>query len=528
MNNYSEKAGLPEGSPAQNLGVNNKCPGVKSLDELALNAEYQAELLLYAWAEHGTDGCHLAPELFPTDRHKEAAELIIEATSEGDRGWGMIASRLSHSIQKTQAFTALFESKPWPKTKEGAWRLANELHQYHFERKRVEIGQSISRKLEEGFNPDQELEELQRINEEAKSIGGQSLIDKAYAMRYDPANVPPADEVCITLGDTPIAARGNLSVIQGKSKVGKTAVSGSTLGAAHRSTYSAYGDTLCMDWVGGDTEGAIIHLDTEQSHGDWHAQATRAVTRSGLDWHERFVSLPLVLFKRSERTAILREAMERESKKEGGIDLVLIDGIADLCTSPNDEKESLELVSQVHALAQKYTCPIVCVLHENPSSDTSAPKTRGHLGSELNRKAFANLRCDKDNETGISTLYGTEMRKGDIPKEYGFCFGWDNEAGMHTFKGRANGIKAAKIERSKRQENYDYFEPLYEEFGTLSSCPDCSPDDLLSLDWDNDGTKKKPKKEALKKRMQRAEAIGVLRKTTQGRWALNHSGHFGT
>ena len=38
--------------------------------------------------------------------------------------------------------------------------------------------------------------------------------------------------------------------------------------------------------------------------------------------------------------------------------------------------------------------PVFCVLHENPGTEQA--KTRGHLGSDLNRKAFANLRIDKD------------------------------------------------------------------------------------------------------------------------------------
>lgn len=345
-------------------------------------------------------------------------------------------------------------------------------------------------------------------------------------MRFDPAEKPPADEVCMMLDDCPVAARGNLSVIQGKSKVGKSAIFSAVMGAAHRSTYAAKGDTLCIEWSGSDTEGAIIHLDTEQSLGDWHAQAARAITRSGIDCEERFISLPLVMFNRSERMEILRQSMEREHSTRGGIDLVVIDGIADLCTSPNDETEALELVSEIHAMAQRYNCPIFCGLHENPG--TKEAKTRGHLGSELNRKAFANLRCDKDTATGISTLYGTDMRKRDIPKEHGFCFAYDTEAGMHTFRGRAAGIKAAEAEAKKQQAQREYFEPLYDEIGTFGPCPDCSPDDLLSLDWDICGTEKKPSLAAMKKRMQRAEALGVLRKTSPGKWAFIKSGHFGT
>ena len=38
-----------------------------------------------------------------------------------------------------------------------------------------------------------------------------------------------------------------------------------------------------------------------------------------------------------------------------------------------------------HQLAIEYDCVFMTVLHENPNSDFG--KTRGHLGSQLSRKA---------------------------------------------------------------------------------------------------------------------------------------------
>jgi hypothetical protein len=226
--------------------------------------------------------------------------------------------------------------------------------------------------------------------------------------------------------------------------------------------------------------------------------------------------------------AILREVMRREKQDKGSIDLVVIDGVADLCVSPNDEAEALELVSQLHALAQEYHCAIFCVLHENPGAENG--KTRGHLGSELNRKAFANLRIDKDTTTSVSTLYGTDMRKRDIPKEQGFCFGWDDTAGMHVFQGRAAGVKAAERDRKTADKFRTYWSKIYEmaqDIGTKTICPDLSPEEAAEIDWDISGTKKAVKEDAMKKRMQRAEKLGVLRKTQEGRWTLTTSGQSG-
>ncbi len=355
-----------------------------------------------------------------------------------------------------------------------------------------------------------------------------TLRERAYAMRFDPSETPPPDETCMVIGDVPIAARGNLTVPQGKSKVGKSALISAILGAAHRGNHYAKGDTLCVEWQG-DSTGAIIHMDTEQSPSDWHALVRRGITRSGLpETSPRLVSLPLVLFSRSERLTILKETLAFERDDKGMIDLVLLDGVADLCVSPNDEAEALELVSQLHALAQEFNCPIVCVLHENPSTDQG--KTRGHLGSELNRKAFANLRIDKDTETSVSTIYGTDMRKRDIPKEKGFCFAWDEATEMHTFQGRAAGLKAAQAEakavakaRAEWKEIFDFAAAS----GTFSLVPLVSPKQASELERDMSGTKELTKEATMKKRMQRAETLGVLRKTDLLHWTLAPAGQAG-
>lgn len=370
------------------------------------------------------------------------------------------------------------------------------------------------------------IEPKDEVAEAAAAID--ALVDAAYALRYDPSVTPPEDETCMVIADIPIAARGNLTGVQGKSKVGKGALVSAVIGAAQRGLEYGKGDTIRIEWSGADT-GSIIHLDTEQSAADWHGLVTRSTIRSGRSsMSDRLLSLPLVRFSRKERMAILREVMRREKQDKGSIDLVVIDGIADLCISPNDEAEALELVSQLMALAQEYHCAIFAILHENPGAENG--KTRGHLGSELNRKAFANLRIDKDNTTSISTLYGTDMRKQDIPKEQGFCFAWDQAAGMHVFVGREGGVKAAERDRKAIDEARTYWSEIFQvaqEIGTKSTCPDLSPEEASKIDRDISGTKKAVTKQAMKKRMQRHEGLGVLRKTIAGRWTLTASGQSG-
>ncbi len=358
----------------------------------------------------------------------------------------------------------------------------------------------------------------------------QDLIARAYRMAFDENDPPPPEKACLFLGaDHPVGARGNLVGIQGQAKAGKSAVVSAILGAAIRRNFVAEGDLFGFEWQG-PADGAIIHLDTEQSPADWHALVRRAIARAGLpNPPERLVSIPAVTFTRAERLDLLEGMLEREHEKRGAVDLVIVDGVADLCKSPNDEAESLELVSKIHALCHKFDCVLVAVLHENPNSENG--KTRGHLGSELTRKAFANLRIDKDADSMVSTIYGTQMRKRDLPKNQGFCFAWDDGLGMHAFQGRHSGLKAAKREEKQVTEARELWEPIYRKAranGTEKACPVLGVDEALELIRDTNGTGAPPKRDTLKKWMQRAEVLGVLRKAERGKWTLIPNGTNGT
>ncbi len=122
------------------------------------------------------------------------------------------------------------------------------------------------------------------------------------------------------------------------------------------------------------------------------------------------------------------------------------------------------------------------------------------------------------------------MRKRDIPQNQGFCFAWDDAAGMHIFQGRAGGIKTAKREEKATTEARQKWEPIFEfaaENGTNGTCPVLSPEEVANAIRDMNGTKSKPKADTVKKQMQRAETLGVLRKAERGKWSINPTGQTG-
>jgi len=121
--------------------------------------------------------------------------------------------------------------------------------------------------------------------------------------------------------------------------------------------------------------------------------------------------------------------LEAAKKECGGIYCVLLDGIGDLAIDLNDIAESNTLVTELHAYAIKYDCPIVGVLHENPG-EKSPDKQRGHLGSQLERKAESNIRLVKDSD-GSTVIYTEKSRHANIPRKSGHRFKWSKSDAMH-------------------------------------------------------------------------------------------------
>lgn len=366
--------------------------------------------------------------------------------------------------------------------------------------------------------PDEVIGTIGKVLENLKGVLDASptvtpLLARAYAEQYDPKAKPPPDEAVMMIGQAPIAARGNLTVIQGKQKAGKSAVVSSIIGAALRGRYAAKGDTLGIEWVDEKHDGTVIHFDTEQSKSDWWGLVTRSFIRSGnMQFMSRIVSISLLPFKLAERMQVVEEILRDQAGKKG-VELMVLDGVADLTASPNDEEESRELVARLMSLANKYHIAIVCIIHENPSAENG--KTRGHLGSELGRKAFANLRVDKDQDS-VSTLYGSDMRKRDIPKSAGICFAWNEEEKMHTVIGSSSEIereRSAKSAETKKANELAKHTALLESILADDSMP---YNDLVQAIIEADGVSDS----AAKKRIPKWISAGILTKNPDGNYSL--------
>ncbi len=246
---------------------------------------------------------------------------------------------------------------------------------------------------------------------------------------FDIDQVPPSEPARYSLAGVEICHPGNLAVITGPPKSCKSSFMQSFI--ASPIAIADEGNLLGLSAPSNDDGLALIHIDTEQSRGDHYTMVRTALRRANVErppgW---FYSYNLSGWEPKDVRDVIEVELQRCRKRHGGVFAVLIDGIGDLVKSPNDEEESFEFVRRLHELAIEFQTVFVVVLHVNPGAD----KTRGHLGSQLDRKAETVLRLEKDSDD-VVTVYARYTRGGTIPKKRAPRFAWDTDKHRHVLLG---------------------------------------------------------------------------------------------
>ena len=269
------------------------------------------------------------------------------------------------------------------------------------------------------------------------------MILQSCEIDYD--NPPDASKSVIAVNGVPLGTQDNLFCITGGEGTGKSnyiaAILAGTLGTKRLDAEQ----TLGLEVTPNPKGLAVLHYDTEQSEAQLHKNLGKTLRRASLTAVPEFYhSLYLASLSRKDRLKLIRESMDLFHHKHGGIHLVVIDGIADLIRSANDETESIAIVDELYRLAGIYNTCIICVLHFVPNGI----KLRGHIGSELQRKAAGILSIEKDENPEYSVVKALKVRDGsplDVPMT---LFGWDKALDMHVYRG-----EKSKEDKDKRKSN---------------------------------------------------------------------------
>ena len=261
-------------------------------------------------------------------------------------------------------------------------------------------------------------------------------------------NPPPVTQMVVSVNDVPLGTQGNILCITGGEGTGKsnyvTALIAGAIGQSDNNKDKVM-DTLGVSVCENSKRKAILFYDTEQSEVQTYKNITNLLKRCGRESMPEYLkAYCLTGMSRKERLQAIIQSMDKFHYQFRGIHMVVIDGIADLIKGANDETESIAVVEELYRLTGIYNTCIVTILHFIPSG----LKLRGHLGSELQRRAAAILLIEKDTDPSVSVVKALKVRDGsplDVPI---MQFAWDKDAGMHVYLG-----EKPKEEKEKRKED---------------------------------------------------------------------------
>lgn len=290
----------------------------------------------------------------------------------------------------------------------------------------------------------------QRIHSLAETSAPTSVVTEWAERRAGVGRVLKPEVPTLYLGDTSIFNRGNLGLLTALQKSGKSATAGAILGAIIAGP-NARGDTLGFR-AHNEHGHAVVHLDTEQSPKDHEALIATAKRRAEVEQLPTWLRSYGVKGISAERLRRNLLQLLRELKRaHGGVYVVLLDGVADFVNDTNDPKECNPFVTELEAIATDFDCSVVGILHLNPAPANQPTKSRGHLGSQLERKCETDLRLVKDRD-GVTTMFTASARHAPIFERDGPRFSWDNTAEMHRSLAGSSQQAEDEAERESLRE----------------------------------------------------------------------------
>ncbi len=170
----------------------------------------------------------------------------------------------------------------------------------------------------------------------------------------------------------------------------------------------------------------------------------------------------------------VRECFTIKSKKEKITALVeyfkpqllLIDGVGDLVHAPNNEEETANIYIWLIQLITKYEISIITTIHPNSTST----KARGHLGSEMIRRAYGLLYVSENIDKTVKTI-STHKARASSPVKLSFTWSKEEKNNVTCEDITTGAIKKPPLyqcltrdEIKKMKESYLIGEDLYIKF----------------------------------------------------------------
>ena len=252
------------------------------------------------------------------------------------------------------------------------------------------------------------------------------LWDFLQKREFNEMEPPEAHPPILNLGDAGVIWKGNIHTLVAPSKSGKTHAMASMIRAL------VTGERA-LGWNCEKLKGRVVYLDFEQDAEDFYNVLAK---------HAGVTSYDVSAYRLAGLSALeAQQAVEMILEKIPDVDVIIMDGYADLTNDTNCSEESNGLVARWMSLVSEYDFALLGALHLNPNSDS---KSRGHLGSQLERKSKTVLKIDVDAE-GVRETYTQFARKQPVFKGKGVFWQWIDD-GFVEVEDKATREAAEKLE----------------------------------------------------------------------------------
>jgi len=217
------------------------------------------------------------------------------------------------------------------------------------------------------------------------------------------------NEFLFAVDNVPFLTRADIHTIGAKQKGGKTSVIRILIAAAISGQWHR---VSCLK-----PDMKIVYLDTEQKAVDTQNSLKMVMKMAGKEEVDNqnihmFNFRPLT--PDEMMTGIVMYLIVYRP------DMLVIDGIVDICKDFNDVEASQNLVLNfLMKLAEEFNCAIVSVLHTNKTDKYT--ELRGHLGAFLEQKGVSVIKCIKDEGSNIVSVTMPTVRYAPVP-DWHFTF----------------------------------------------------------------------------------------------------------
>jgi hypothetical protein len=245
---------------------------------------------------------------------------------------------------------------------------------------------------------------------------------------------------------------GNFSLIIGKAKAKKSFYIGIAIACA-----------LSLDVILGRFKSSlpaeqneVLYIDTEQGKHHVQISVKRICEQVGIKEPKNLHAYHLRSLSPAERFRFIENEIYLNPK----IGMVVIDGIKDLVTSINDDREATMITTALLKWTEERNIHIITVLHQNKGDNNA----RGHIGTELINKAETVLSVTVlENDKGVSLVEPQQCRNRE-PESFAFRI---NENGLpENVPDYQKSVKrTSKSSSALNLEGYQKFQLLTEVFG---------------------------------------------------------------